>query len=66
VDFITRLLPSSPIGVTNYIVIIDRLTKSVILIRIKDTTVEDVVEVFLTQFYIYYSVLLLIVSDRGP
>ena len=47
-------------------VITDRLTKSVILIRMKNTTAEDVAEVFLTHFYIYHSVPLSIMSDRGP
>ena len=47
-------------------VIIDRLTKSVILIRIKDTTAEDVTEMFLTHFYMHHGVPLSIVSDRGP
>ena len=65
-DFITGLLPSGPIGATNYIVITNRLTKGVILIGIKNTIVEDIVEVFLIYFYIYYRVLLAIISDCGP
>jgi hypothetical protein len=52
--------------VTNYMVITDRLTKSVILIRMDRTTTEDVVGVFLTYFYIYHGILLAITSDRGP
>jgi hypothetical protein len=66
VDFITRLLPLGLIRATNYIVIIDRLTKGVILIGIRETTVRDVVEAFLTHFYIYYGVPLVIIGDRGP
>jgi hypothetical protein len=52
--------------VTNYMVITDRLTKSVILIRIDHTMTEDVVGVFLTYFYIYHRILLAITSDHGP
>ena len=47
-------------------VITDRLTKSVILIGMKNTTAEDVAEVFLTHFYMHHEVPLAIVSDRGP
>jgi hypothetical protein len=47
-------------------VITDRLTKGVILIGMKSTTAEDVVEVFFTHFYIYHGVPLTIMSDRGP
>jgi hypothetical protein len=52
--------------VMNCMVITDRLTKSVILIRIKNITIEDVAEVFLTYFYIHHGILLVIISDRGP
>jgi hypothetical protein len=52
--------------VTNYIVITDRLIKSVILIRIKNITIEDVAEVFLTYFYMHHGIPLAITSDRGP
>lgn len=64
-DFITGLPPSGPTGVTNYIVITDRLTKGVILIRIKEIIAEDVAEAFLVHFYIYYGTPLAIISDRG-
>jgi hypothetical protein len=47
-------------------VITDRLIKSVILIGIKNIIAEDIAEVFLIYFYMYYRVLLAIVSDRGP
>jgi transposase InsO family protein len=47
-------------------VITDRLTKSVILIRIKNITTEDVAEVFLTYFYMHHGIPLAITSDRGP
>jgi len=47
-------------------VIIDWLIKSVILIRIKNITIEDMVEVFFIYFYIYYGVPLAIISDHGP
>jgi hypothetical protein len=50
----------------NYMIITDRLTKSIILIRIKNITIEDVAEVFLTYFYIYHGIPLAITSDHGP
>ena len=37
-----------------------------ILIGINNTIAEDIVEVFLIYFYIYYRVLLAIISDYGP
>jgi hypothetical protein len=52
--------------VTNYMVITDRLTKSVILIGMDCTTTEDVVGAFLTHFYMYHGIPLAITSDRGP
>jgi hypothetical protein len=66
VDFITGLPPSGPMKVTNYIVITDQLTKSVILIRMDRTTTEDVVGAFLTYFYMYHGIPLAITSDCGP
>ncbi|CEJ61941.1 hypothetical protein PMG11_03668 [Penicillium brasilianum] len=66
VDFITGLPPSRPTGATNCMVITDRLTKGVILIGMKNTTAEDVAEVFFTHFYMHHGVPLAIVSDRGP
>jgi hypothetical protein len=65
-DFITGLPPSGPTRVTNCMVITDQLTKSVILIRMNSTMAEDVVEAFLTYFYMYYRVPLAITSNRGP
>jgi hypothetical protein len=65
-DFITGLPPSGPTGATNCMVITDWLTKSVILIGIDRIIVEDVVEAFLTHFYIYHGIPLAITSDHGP
>ena len=65
-DFITDLPPSGPIGATNCLIIIDRLTKGVILIGMDETTSETVANVFLTYFYIYHGLPLAITSDRGP
>jgi transposase InsO family protein len=47
-------------------VITDRLTKSIILIGMDRITVEDVVETFLTHFYMHHGIPLAITSDRGP
>jgi hypothetical protein len=66
VDFITGLPPSGPTKATNCMVITDWLTKSVILIGIKNITTEDVAEVFLTHFYMHHGVPLAITSDHGP
>jgi transposase InsO family protein len=65
-DFITGLPPSGPTGATNYMVIIDWLTKSVILIRMDRIIVKDVVEAFLTHFYMYYGIPLAITSNYRP
>jgi hypothetical protein len=65
-DFITGLPPSGPTGVINCMVITDQLTKSVILIRMDRITVEDVVEVFLTHFYMHHGIPLAITSNHGP
>jgi hypothetical protein len=65
-DFITGLPPLGPTGATNCMVITDQLTKSVILIRIDRITVEDVVEAFLTHFYMHHGIPLAITSDHGP
>jgi hypothetical protein len=51
---------------TNYMVITDQLTKSIILIRMKNITTKDVAEVFLTYFYMHHGILLAITSNRGP
>jgi hypothetical protein len=66
VDFITDLPPSGLIGATNCLVITDRLTKSVILIGMKETTSEHVAEAFFTHFYMHHGLPLAITSDRGP
>ena len=63
-DFITDLPPSGPAGATNCLVITDRLTKGVILIGIDEIISEAVANVFLIYFYIHYSLLLAIISDR--
>lgn len=65
-DFITDLLLSGLLGVTNCLVIIDRLTKGVILIGMGEITSEAVANAFLTYFYMHYGLLLAITSDRGP
>jgi hypothetical protein len=65
-DFVTGLPPSRSIGVTNYIVITNQLTKTIIRIRIDSTIAEDVAEVLLMYFYIHHRILLAITSDRGP
>jgi hypothetical protein len=65
-DFITGLPPLGPIGATNCMVITDQLTKSVILIGMDRIIVEDIVEAFLTHFYMYYGILLAITSNCGP
>lgn len=46
-DFITDLPPSGPYDATNCLVITDRLTKGVILIRMRDITAESVANVFI-------------------
>jgi hypothetical protein len=65
-DFITGLPPLGPTGATNCMVIIDQLIKSVILIRMDRIIVEDIVEAFLTYFYMYHGILLAITSNHGP
>ena len=53
-------------GSTSCMLITDRLTKGVILIDMRDTTAEDVTEVYLAHLYMRHEVPLAIVSDRGP
>ena len=65
-DFITGLPPAKDTGATNCLVITDRLTKSVILIRIGLTTANIVADVFLKHFYMHQGLPLAITSDRGP
>jgi hypothetical protein len=65
-DFIIGLPPSGPTGAINCMVITDWLIKSVILIGMDRIIVEDVVEAFLTHFYMYHGILLAITSDCGP
>lgn len=65
VDFITDLPPSGEAQATNCLVITDRLTKSVILVAMKQTTVEALIEAFLTHFYMHHGLPLTITSDRG-
>ena len=65
-DFIIDLPPLGLDKVTNLLVVIDRSIKGVILVDIKGIILEDVVNAFLIYFYIYYRLLLAIVSNRGP
>jgi Integrase core domain. len=65
VDFITDLPPSGEAQATNCLVITDRLTKGVILVAMKQTTVEALIEAFLIHFYMHHGLPLAITSDRG-
>ena len=65
-DFITDLPPSGPTSATNCLVITDRLTKGIILIKMAETTSEAVAKTFLTNFYMHHGLPLAITSDRGP
>jgi transposase InsO family protein len=65
-DFITDLPLLKENQATNLLVIIDWLTKGVILVSMVEMMVEQVAEVFLTHFYMHYGLPLAITSDRGP
>ena len=62
-DFVTDL-PSYN-GHINLLVIIDRLSKGVILEPIAETIADAVAEVFLNTFYWHYRLPVSIVSDCG-
>lgn len=47
----------------NYIIFIDRLIISIILVSIDKITLVDIAKAFLTPFYIYYSLSLAIIRD---
>jgi transposase InsO family protein len=65
-DFITELPPTAHRGATNLMVITDRLTKSVILVSMVETTAERVADAFFTHFYMHHGLPRAITSDRGP
>ena len=64
-DFIVELPPTAHTGVTNLMVITDRLTKSVILISMVEITAERVADAFFTHFYMHHGLPRAITSDRG-
>ena len=64
-DFIVRLLPVHGSRTTNYLVIVDRFSKGVILKPVSDITTEGLASLFLKLFYRYYGLLSAITSDRG-
>jgi Integrase core domain. len=66
VDFVTELPPSGPEGMTNIMVITDRLFKTVIFEPMKTITTGDVAEKLIQCFIRYYGPPKAIVSDRGP
>ena len=47
----------------NLLVVIDYLIKGVILVDIKGIILEDIINTFLIYFYIYYRLLLVIISN---
>ena len=64
-DFITKLPPSGPEEATNLLIILDRLSKGVILIPMVKIGVFEVVTAFLVYYLLYYSLPDAIISDRG-
>jgi hypothetical protein len=62
-DFITSFLAIEESKAINYLVVTDRLTKSVILVSIDLITADALAKVFLVHFYIYYSLLIAIISN---
>ncbi len=65
IDFIIDLLLIGLKKGFNYIVIIDRITKGMILKDIIDIFIKIIIEYFIKYFYIYHDLLLAIVSDKG-
>ena len=63
IDFITDLLESE--GCTNIVVIIDQLSKGVVVGTLQELTTEALVAWFLWAYYPYYFLLIAIVSNRG-
>ena len=63
-NFVTGLPESE--GYINLLVITNRLRKGVILEGMRTIEAEDVVRVLLRTFYRQYSLLTVIVTDRGP
>ena len=63
VDFITRLAPSK--DCTSIMVVIDRLSKSIIVVPIKETRAIDVAQTLLEHIFQYLGLPIAIVSNRG-
>ena len=63
IDFIIKLLISE--GYLNIVVLIDRLSKGVVVDRLEDIEAETVTKWFLYKYYPYYYLLDAIISDRG-
>ena len=63
IDFITRLLISK--GYSNIVVLIDRLSKGVVVNRLEDIEAEIVTKWFLRKYYPHHYLLDAIISDRG-
>ena len=65
-DFIINLPIAKESSETNCLVIIDRLTKSIILIGMDSIISDAVAKIFLYYFYAYYGLLMTIVSNCRP
>ena len=63
VDFITGLAPSK--DCTNIMVVIDQLSKSIIVVPMKETRVIDVAQTLLEHIFQHHGLPMTIESDRG-
>ena len=63
IDFITRLAPSK--DCTSIMVVTDRLSKSIIVVPMKETRAIDVAQTLLEHIFQYHGLPTAIVSDRG-
>ena len=63
VDFITGLAPSK--DCTSIMIVTDRLSKSIIVVPMKETRVIDVAQTLLEHIFQHHELLTAIVSDRG-
>ena len=60
IDFITNLLSLRYEAAINYLVVIDRLIKGVIIVAIKSIIVDTLIDIFLLYYYIYSRLLITI------
>ena len=63
IDFITRLAPSK--DCTSIMVVTDRLSKSIIVVPMKETRAIDVAQTLLEHIFQHYGLPTAIVPDRG-